>query len=90
MVEIRSRSCLQRAALMPITPFLGDISFDPETRRVMGLAFEMARVALGLNDHTGIANEVIAKQIIELAKLGERNPDLLCEVALQEFRRQPL
>src|SRR5262249_48993856 len=40
MVEIRSRSCLQRAALMPITPFLGDISFDPETRRVMGLAFE--------------------------------------------------
>ena len=75
---------------MPITPFLGDISFDPETRRVMGLAFEMARVALGLNDHTGIANEVIAKQIIELAKLGERDPDLLCEVALQEFRRQPL
>ena len=75
---------------MPITPFLGDISFDPETKRIMGLAFEMARVALGLNDHTGLANEVIAKQIIELAKSGERNPDLLCEGALQEFRRQPL
>jgi hypothetical protein len=57
---------------MPITPFLGDISFDPETKRVMGLAFEMARIALGLDDRTGTANEVIAKQIIELAKLGER------------------
>jgi hypothetical protein len=75
---------------MPITPFLGDISFDPETKRVMGLAFEMARVALGLNDHTGLASEVIAKQIIELAKSGERNPDLLCEVALKEFRLRPL
>jgi hypothetical protein len=90
MVEARSRPCLQRAALMPITPFLGDISFDPETKRVMGLAFEMARVALGLSDHTGLANEVIAKQIIELAKSGERNPDLLCEVALKEFRLRPL
>jgi hypothetical protein len=50
----------------------------------------MARVALGLNDHTGVANEVIAKQIIELAKSGERNPDLLCEVAPKEFRLRPL
>jgi hypothetical protein len=49
----------------------------------------MARIALGLHDPTGVANEVIAKQIIELAKLGERNPDLLCEVALKEFRQRP-
>ena len=75
---------------MPITPFLGGISFDPETKRVMGLAFEMARVALGLNDHSGLANEVVAKQIIELAKSGERNPDLLCDVAVKEFRLRPL
>ena len=75
---------------MPITPFLGGISFDPETKRVMGLAFEMARVALGLNDHSALANEVIAKQIIELAKSGERNPDLLCEVAVKEFRLRPV
>ena len=75
---------------MPITPFLGGISFDPETKRVMGLAFEMARVALGLNDHSGLADEVIAKQIIELAKSGERNPDLLCDVAVKEFRLRPL
>jgi hypothetical protein len=75
---------------MPITPFICGISFDPETTRIMGLAFEMARLALGLNDHSGLADEVIAKQIIELAKSGERNPDLLCEVALKEFRLRPL
>jgi hypothetical protein len=57
MVKARSRFCLQRGALMPITPFLGGISFDPETKRVMELAFEMARVALGRNDHSGLANE---------------------------------
>ena len=61
---------------MPITPFLDDTKFDPETKRVLGLAFEMARVALRLADRGDLANEIIAKRIIELAKAGERNPDV--------------
>jgi hypothetical protein len=64
--------------------------FDPETKRVMGVAFEMVRVALGLADRGDLANEMIAKRIIELAKAGERNPDLLCEGVLKEFRDQRL
>jgi hypothetical protein len=32
---------------------------------------------------------VIAKKIIELAKAGERNPDLLCERALKDLREPP-
>jgi hypothetical protein len=60
--------------------------FDPETRRVIGVAFEMTRVALRLADR-GLADEIIAKRIIELAlKGGERNPDLLCEGVLKEFK----
>jgi len=39
----------------------------------MGVAFEMARVALGLADRGDLANEILAKRIIELAKAGERN-----------------
>jgi hypothetical protein len=35
-------------------------------------------------DH--FANGIIAKRIIELAKAGERNPDLLCEGALKQLR----
>jgi hypothetical protein len=65
---------------MPITQFLGNSKFDPETRRIMGVAFEMARVALNVADRGDLANEVIAKRIIELAKAGELNPDVLCEV----------
>jgi len=46
----------------------------------------MTRVALRLADR-GLADEIIAKRIIELAlKGGERNPDLLCEGVLKEFK----
>jgi hypothetical protein len=75
---------------MPITEFLDGYDPDSETKRVMGLAFEIARVALRLGDRDDLANEIIAKQIIELAKTGERNPDLLCEGVLKEFREQRL
>ena len=71
---------------MPISQFLGNSKFDPETKRIMGLAFEMTRLALGLADRGDLANEVIAKRIIELAKTGELNPDVLCETIAKEFR----
>ena len=70
---------------MSITPhLLDDFNVDPETRRILGVALEMTRVSLGLPDD--LANGIIAKRIIELAKTGERNPDLLCEGALKKLR----
>jgi hypothetical protein len=36
------------------------------------------------------ANEVVAKRIIELAKTGELNPDVLCEAVVKEFGEQRL
>jgi hypothetical protein len=51
----------------------------------MGVAFEMAREALQLGDRGNVFDERIAKRIIELAKAGELNPDLLCESVLREF-----
>jgi hypothetical protein len=72
---------------MPITPYLdGAGDFDAETRRVIGVAFELARAAVQ-RDWGDYADTVLAKRIIELAKTGERNPDLLCERALTSFRR---
>ena len=71
---------------MPITPFLDKETFDPETRRIMGLAFEAACIALQVVDRGDRANEPIAGSIIELAKAGERNPDVLCELALARLR----
>jgi hypothetical protein len=70
--------------IMPIGEYLNGERFDRETTRVMGLAFEIARVTLGVGDR-GV-DAMIAKRIIELAKAGERNADRLCEYALAKVR----
>jgi len=71
---------------MPIAQFLDGSKFDPETKRVIGVAFEMTRIALQLGDQSDL-NERVAKRIIELAKTSELNPDRLCESVLGEFRQ---
>lgn len=73
----------------PLTIYLDGYKPDPETKRVMGVAFELARVALRLADRDDPAIAILAKRIIALAKEGERNPDLLCERALRDLRAPP-
>ncbi len=68
------------ARAMPIRPFLDGHRFDPETVRLMGIAFEMARLAI--TRQADLTDEIIARTIIELAKAGERNVEVLCEAAL--------
>jgi hypothetical protein len=85
VARVRARDqSLSARACMSITPYLHDFDVDPETRRVLGVALEMTRVSLGLADD--FANGIIARRIVELARAGERNPDLLCEGALKELR----
>jgi hypothetical protein len=72
---------------MPVRPFLNREQFDQETVRILGLAFEQACVALHIGDCADDVKQAIADKIIELAKTGERNPDLLCERALKEIRQ---
>ena len=69
---------------MPITPYLDDFDADLETKRVLGDALERTRVSLGLADK--FADGIIARRIVELAKAGERNPDLLCQGAIEKLR----
>jgi hypothetical protein len=73
---------------MPITQFLDGQRFDPETVRILGVAFEIACVALRAEDSDNFVKQAIARKIIALAKVGERNPDILCEQALKDIRRQ--
>jgi hypothetical protein len=82
-------SIADRGHPMPITIYLEDQKFDPETKRVMGIAFEMTRAALRLTDLDDLVVAMVAKRIIELAKTGEHNPDLLCERVLNELRAPP-
>src|SRR6266568_5725914 len=76
-----------RERAMPIRPFLDGHIFDPETTRLMGIAFEMARAALRAPRRAHLTDEAIAARIIELAKSGERNVDVLCEAALNVTAR---
>jgi hypothetical protein len=68
---------------MSITNYLDDFDADLETKTVLGVALERTRVSLGLDK---FANGIIARRIVELAKAGERNPDLLCEGAIEKLR----
>ena len=68
---------------MSTTHYLDDLDADPETKRVLRVVLERTRKSLGLTDD--LADGIIAEQIIELAKSGERNPDLLCEAALKKL-----
>jgi hypothetical protein len=73
---------------MPITLFLNGEHFDPESKRVMGVAFESARAALRVSDTVDPVLPLVANKIIELARAGERNADLLCERALSDLGQQ--
>jgi hypothetical protein len=76
----------ERALVMPIRQYLDGHQFDAEVVRVLGLAFELTRTALRPVDRDDLANELIAKKIIELAQRGERDPERLCDRVLADLR----
>jgi hypothetical protein len=51
---------------MAIASYLDGFDADPETKRVLHVALEMTRAALGLADD--FANGIIARQIVELCQ----------------------
>ena len=74
---------------MPIRMYLDGQQFDAETIRVMGVAFEMTRVALRVENEADPIREIIANKIIELAKGGERDANELCERTLADLATEP-
>jgi hypothetical protein len=71
---------------MPITPFLNGHTFDPETKRVLGIALEIVCISLRAGDSDDDVKQVITTKIIELAIAGECNPDVLAEKVLKDIR----
>jgi hypothetical protein len=74
---------------MPIRQFLNGQKFDPEAIRVMGLAFEIARIALRLEEGNDAADQALAGRIMQLAQQGERDPNRLSELVLADLRTPP-
>ena len=49
--------------VMPITQFLESSKFDPETNRVMAVAFDMACAALQLGDQSNLIMRELPKEL---------------------------
>ncbi len=77
----------QRAA--PITPFLQDRAFDPETPQALANALVMTCEALGLSNRDDAMTKLVAEKIIELAQRGHKNPTALHLAAINEFKSDP-
>jgi hypothetical protein len=73
---------------VPIQVLLhANVWFAPEDIDKLTSAFELAVSKLELSDRRDPLAVVLAKFIIELAKEGERDPDALCEGALNLLRK---
>jgi hypothetical protein len=64
---------------------LREASFGPDQIAVMTAAYEGALTALRLTDRDDPITELIAKKIIDLFRLGERDAPRICARALKEL-----
>lgn len=74
---------------MPINRFVGNQAFDPEHIKAMSGAFEQACSTLGLSVRIDPLTEIVAKQIIKLARCGTRTEAALYLATIQEFKSDP-
>jgi hypothetical protein len=71
---------------MPMAPYLYCQRFGAETKRVLGVAFEIVCIALRIGDSDDDVKRALAMKIVEHVKVGERNPDIVCEQVLKAIR----
>jgi hypothetical protein len=72
---------------MPIYRLLQGEAFDPETAEMLGQCFEAILIDLNLAKRTDPVTLLVAQQVIEFAKWGERQPDRLRQRVLEAFKR---
>ena len=72
---------------MPLQKYLQEGVFDPEAVKAMTTAFDDALRTLKLVDRSDPIIEIVARKIVEVARLGERDPARLCELALKHLGR---
>ena len=74
---------------MAIYRLLKFSAFDPEEITCMTAAYEDALRVLQLANRQDPITELVAKKIIEVAQLGQRDPKRLCDNALKELEINP-
>jgi len=68
---------------VPFRRYLDGERFDPETTRLLGVAFAFTVQALHNWGADDPPRESIATAIISYAKAGERDPERLCDLAVE-------
>ena len=68
-----------------ISELLRGAGFDHKTIELVCEAYIKTRKSLRDTNHPELVNEIIARRILSLAKLGERDPDQLRAKALSEL-----
>ena len=68
-----------------IAEFVGSVTYDPETVQVMSQAYESVLKELHDSGQPELVREIIAKRIVELTAMGEREPRRLCDTVLSEL-----
>ena len=71
---------------MPIRPYLQGQAFDPDSIRVMGVAFDNACKQLGILDKHDAVTKIVARTVIDMAQRGFRDEESLTDAVMQEFR----
>jgi len=74
---------------MPIRPYLQGQAFDPDSIRVMSVAFENACNQLGILDKHDAVTKIVARTVIDMAQRGFRDEASLTDAVMQEFRPLP-
>ena len=62
--------------------------FEPEAVICMAKAYESALVALRLSNRQDPFTEIVARKIVEIAELGERDPNRLRDLSLRRTSRK--
>jgi hypothetical protein len=75
--------------VVPIESLLRDGHFTSEDITVLTAAFEDTLRGLKLVNRQDPAVSMVAERIIELARRGQRDPDVLRDAVLNSFRSDP-
>ena len=75
---------------MPIGHVLGNLTFEPADIEAMNRALDAACVALRLSKREASLRQIVARKIVECAGTGERDPQVLCRMAVSELQREAL
>lgn len=74
---------------MSVVRFTPHHAFDPETIEVLASVFERLCGQLGLTARGDRLTELVARHVIEAAKMGMRNETAIWLSVLQEFKSNP-